>query len=68
MLAVTVTGDGLIRSGTLRYAHVGEQKTRTIRIQRSVQRLVMIMPVEEQSSVIRVEDDGHCVTCYVNAQ
>ena len=66
--AVNVSCDGLIRSGTLRYAHVGEQKTRTIRIQRSVQRLVMILPVEEQSSAIRIEDDGHSVTCYVDAQ
>ena len=59
--------DGFVRSVTLRYANVqtnnGDVKASTVLVKRSVQRLVMILPVEEQVTPVSVEDHEHFVVC-----
>ncbi len=58
--------DGLVRSVTVRYVlQNGKDKVTVKYVKRSVQRLVLIMPVEELSSPIIAEDHGthvqvHC--------
>ena len=52
--------DGFVRSATVRYALVqssakGDHKVTIMRINRSVQRLVMVLPVEEQEEGAAVE-------------
>ena len=61
--------DGCVRSVTLRYCNVtkdqrGKLVATTVRVKRSVQRLVLIMPVEEMtdSVVVKEYEEGvHCV-------
>ena len=65
---VVTSNDGFVRSVTVRYVLVqstpkGDFKTTTIRVQRSVQRLVLILPVEEQESQVEVEDCVSHVRC-----
>ena len=60
--------DGLVRSVTLRYANVqstpdGNCKVSIVHVKRSVQRLVLVLPVEEQSKPVVVEDHGVKVVC-----
>ena len=60
----------IVRSATVRYVNVeinprGDDVVSTIRVKRSVQRLVLIMPVEEMSSPVVVKDDGYSVQCSV---
>ena len=59
--------DGFVRSVTLRYVNVqvnnGEAKASTVFVKRSVQRLVMVLPVEEQVAPVAVEDHEHFVVC-----
>ena len=62
--------DGVVRSTTVRYCNVqsnpkGEDKVTIIRVTRSVQRLVLIMPVEEMSQPVDVQDNEQCVKCVV---
>ena len=62
---VEASNDGCVRSVSLRYVLVakGEEKVRTIRVRHSVQRLVLILPVEEQTSQIEVREHDHAVEC-----
>ena len=65
--AVKVSNDGCVRSATIRYTSVPTQdknSARTIRVQRSVQRLCLILPVEEQSGTrVEVNEHEHHVQC-----
>ena len=68
---VTTSDDGIVRSASLRYCNVdkderGNEVTSTVRVKRSVQRLVLIMPVEEMcdSVVVKEYEDG--VQCVVH--
>ena len=62
---VKVSKDGCVRSATLRYVLVakGDEKVKVIRVRRSVQRLVLILPVEEQTSTVEVKEHEHSVEC-----
>ena len=65
---VTVSKDGIVRSATVRYVLLqknskGEDSVRTIRVSRSVQRLVLILPVEEQDSPLMITDDELVSSC-----
>ena len=67
---VKPSNDGAVRSATVRYCNVqrnprGEDKVTTMRVVRSVQRLVLIMAVEEMSAQVDVEEYEHCVKCVV---
>ena len=60
--------DGFVRSVSLRYVNVqmnngGVAKASTVLVKRSVQRLVMILPVEEQVVPLEVQDHEHFVVC-----
>ena len=62
---------GVVRSGTLRYCNIekspqGEDKVTMMRVVRSVQRLVLIMPVEEMSAPVVVKEYEHYVQCAVH--
>ena len=60
--AVKLSDDGCVRSATIRYTLVTTQdddNARTIRVQPFVQRLCLILPVEEQSAGIHVEVQEH---------
>ena len=48
--AVHISRDGRVRSATLRYSIINGEQCRRITVKRSVQRLVLIFPVEEQES------------------
>ena len=48
--AVHTSRDGQVRSATLRYSIINGEQCRRITVKRSVQRLVLIFPVEEQES------------------
>ena len=54
---VSVSRDGSVRSATIRYAIVKNDHSRLIRISRSVQRLVLLLPIEEQHDQLEVEED-----------
>ena len=61
---VKVSDDGCVRSVLLRYAIVNKDtKPRIVRVRRSVQRLALILPVEEQSSPVEVKESEHSVQC-----
>ena len=60
--------DGYVRSVVVKYVLVqksstGDGKVTTIRVKRSIQRLVMILPVEEQESPVEVKDLESHVEC-----
>ena len=69
--AVKESGDGCVRSATIRYSHVqrapeGDGKVSLVRVSRSVQRFVLIMAVEEQTIPLMVKDDNfHVEACAV---
>ena len=68
---VKADANGVVRSGTLRYCNVeknphGEDKVTMMRVVRSVQRLVLIMPVEEMSAAVVVKEYEHYVQCAVH--
>ena len=69
--AVKESGDGCVRSATIRYSHVqrtpeGDGKVSLVRVSRSVQRMVLIMAVEEQTIPLMVKDDDfHVEACAV---
>ena len=59
------SNDGFVRSVTIRYVLLqknprGEDKVKNIHVKRSVQRLSLILPVEEQSSQLQVIDNESC--------
>ena len=63
--AVNVSRDGNVRSATIRYVIVqsnskGEDRIRFVRVNRSVQRLVLLLPVEEQTHPLEVKDNELC--------
>ena len=67
---VKMSSDGAVRSATVRYWNIqqnprGEDKVKTVRVSRSVQRLVLIMPVEEMSAPMDVKEYEHCVKCVI---
>ena len=60
--------DGFVRSATIRYVNIqknpsGDDKVSFVYVKRSVQRLVLILPVEEQSAPVEVEDHELFVKC-----
>ena len=62
------SNDGFVRSVMLRYVLVqksptGDGKVTTTRVKRSVQRLVLILPVEEQETPVEVKDFESHVEC-----
>ena len=60
VVATNVGSDGLVRSATVQYfikRDVAETWTAE-QVVRSVQRLVLILPVEEQTENLRVRDEG----------
>ena len=54
------SADGLVRSITVRYVLIQKNNVQHIRVKRSVQRLSLILPVEEQSTRLEVEDHDSC--------
>ena len=62
---VKVSRDGFVRSARLRYNNItrvmNNRHAVPVRVFRSVQRLILILPVEEQSSSLMVEEDEHQV-------
>ena len=65
---VHTSDDGRVRSVTIRYVNVqknsnGDGKVSVVYVKRSVQRLVLILPVEEQLTSVEVEDHGSHVMC-----
>ena len=58
---VKVSCDGRVRSAVVRYNNIqttdNRQRVTPIRVTRSVQRLVLILPVEEQSTPLMINDD-----------
>ena len=54
--SVHTSSDGCVRSATLRYSNIRGDGWTSVRVQRSVQRLVMILPVEEQEQPLQVKD------------
>ena len=62
---VKVSRDGFVRSAILRYNNItsvmNNKRAVPVRVSRSVQRLILILPVEEQSSPLMVEEDEHQV-------
>ena len=65
---VKTSGDGCVRSATVRYSSIrttpqGKEIVQAIRVKRSVQRLCLILPVEEQSSGVEVKEHEFFVQC-----
>ena len=65
---VKVSRDGNVRSATVRYTSIrtspqGKETRQAVQIQRSVQRLCIILPVEEQSAGIDVNEHEFFVQC-----
>ena len=68
---VTENRQGVVRSAVIRYCVVeknprGDDIVTTTRVKRSVQRLVLVMPVEEMTSPVVVKEHEHFVQCAVN--
>ena len=54
------SNDGCVRSATVRYANIRGERSTLVRVKRSVQRLVLLLPVEEQENPLEVKDsDSH---------
>ena len=65
---VKVSQDGVVRSATVRYCNIrknnkNEDVVTYVYVKRSVQRLALILPVEESSDSIVVKDYEHSVQC-----
>ena len=68
--SVKESADGIVRSATVRYCNVqhnpqGEDNTSIVRVSRSVQRLSLIMPVEEMTTTVEVKVYANIVKCVV---
>ena len=68
---VTENRQGVVRSALVRYCVVesnphGEDIVSTRCVRRSVQRLVLIMPLEEMTSTVVVKEHDNFVRCTVN--
>ena len=58
--AVHTSNDGCVRSVTLRYSNLRGDGWTSVRVKRCVQRLVLVLPVEEQDNPLDVSDhDSH---------
>ena len=60
-----IRADGHVRSVTVRYVllqknNKGEDVVKNITVKRSVQRLALILPVEEQVTRLEVRDNEFC--------
>ena len=69
----TESADGVVRSALIRYCNIvenpkDEDKVTIVRVTRSVQRLVLIMPVEEMEDSVNVEEHEHFVKCVVGVK
>ena len=65
---VTVGSDGRVRSGVLKYTLVQScGGTRVVRVRRSVQRLVLVLPIEEQSKPVEVVSEETSLVDQVKA-
>ena len=65
---VKVSNDGVVRSAAGRYCIIrknakGDEHVTHMQVKRSVQRLALILPVEESSSPVVVKDYEHSVEC-----
>ena len=63
--AVHPSADGHVRSATVRYVllqknNKGEDVVQNINVKRSVQKLALILPVEEQVTPLEVRDNEFC--------
>ena len=68
---VMMNRSGVVRSAVVRYCMVednpnGEDIVSTTSVKRSVQRLVLVMPVEEMTSTVVVKEYDNLVRCTVN--
>ena len=68
---VSTNRGGVVRSALVRYCIVennpnGEVHVTTTCVKRSVQRLVLVMPVEEMTSTVVVKEHDYFVRCTVN--
>ena len=54
--SVHTSADGAVRSATVRYVNVNGDRVTTVRVERCVQRLILILPVEEQDGSMEVKD------------
>ena len=68
---VTANRSGVVRAATVRYSNVeknprGDDIVTTVCVARAVQRLVLIMPVEELTKPVMVKDHEHFVQCAVH--
>ena len=58
--SVHASDDGCVRSATLRYSNMRGDGWTSVRVKRSVQRLVLVLPIEEQEKPLHVKDcDDH---------
>ena len=67
---VYTSTDGQVRSATVRYSLIrtspqGKETIKPISVKRSVQRLSLILPVEEQTSAVEVKDHENSVRVVV---
>ena len=67
---IKTSADGQVRSATVRYSSVrtspqGKEQVKSVCVKRSVQRLCLILPVEEQTSRVEVQDHENSVRCVV---
>ena len=67
---VKESDDGVVRSATVRYCNIqhnprGEDDVCTVHVTRSIQRLALIMPVEEMSAPVVVKNYANYVKCVV---
>ena len=65
---VATTRSGAVRAATVRYSNIekntrGDDIVTTVCVTRAVQRLVLIMPVEELEQPVQVKEYGHFVQC-----
>ena len=60
---VHTSDDGCVRAVTVRYVNVKADVVQTIRVKRSIQRLSLILPVEEQDAKLQVKEHELYVEC-----
>ena len=69
--SVAMNRSGAVRAATIRYSNVeknprGDDVVSTVCVSRAVQRLVLVMPVEELTKSVMVKDHEHFVQCAVH--
>ena len=64
---VKLSKDGNVRSATIKYVLVSDgNKVRVVRVQRSIQRLSLILPVDEQTGGVVVREHEFHVECAID--